>query len=275
VAPAVVELMPRPIGCYAEPFLGGGAVLLQVLQTPGALAPNATVLASDCNLELVNAWRTVKHSAASLAEQLRWFDEEAVGRGYSKFFYDLRAKPFSASETLFSAARTLWLNRNCFNGLYRVNKKGLFNAPIGDASVPRPWSRDNLLAVSELLGERQVAFSTYDFRQAFINVAEVEGDGAKVVYADPPYLPRSESSFVANSKKGFGPDEHEELAAQARRCRGSITTLLSNADTEFARRLYEQNGARVVWSREAACVVGASKRRKMSDLLVRFGEGAS
>jgi DNA adenine methylase len=233
--PELLKRAPREFGTYYEPFLGGGALFWR-------LAPRAAVL-GDLNRELILAYQGVQRNVSLLVREL-----EALLASHSPGQYaEVRARSTEHLSYQAAAARTIYLNKTCFNGLYRVNRAGKFNVPIGKSvSTPR-CDAENLRACSAALRLRrghhkEVELVAADFRDLLGRA--VAGDFA---YLDPPYVPASKtSSFTAFTKNSFGPEDQEDLAdlvVDLRR-RG-VYVLLSNSDTEEAVALYESRGLRV------------------------------
>ncbi|MCP4741411.1 MAG: Dam family site-specific DNA-(adenine-N6)-methyltransferase [Actinomycetales bacterium] len=275
-APGIIEEMPLQIGTYVEPFLGAGAVLLRLLQSE-CLAPDAVIYGADSNAELINAWRTVKLSVESLIHQLNRIDAEAEEVGREACYYWLRNMfEFDPMESIFSAARTIWLNKNCFNGLYRTNKKGVFNVSWGKHEKPQRIDRENLRAVSQLLRRHKVRLGPKDFEHVLSAEWSLCSRPA-VVYCDPPYYPRKANGFVGYGPNGFGRHDHERLARsfQGLKKHEGVLGLLSNADLPGVRALYDE--AEVLWSKEQyqsiSCSGTGRKGRRPSDLLLKV-EGA-
>ena len=219
-------------GSYFEPFLGAGAVLL-------ALPRETPKFASDSNGELINAWSVVRDAPSELIQTLEGFDHSKAT------FLKVRALDRSASwlanaSNVERAARTIYLNRTCFNGLYRVNSKGQFNVPFGSYKRPDFVNRQNIHAVSDFLSAREgqpamVTFSNTDFAEA-VKTAST-GD---TVYFDPPYAPVSEtSSFVSYTSAGFGSSDQERLRdLSVELVRRGVRVLISNACVESIETLY-------------------------------------
>lgn len=178
--PQLDELFPRDVDRYFEPFLGGGAVFFHLKHR----FPRMRAYLRDSNRELINCYCVVRDRPVELMLMLdhhaRVFREEG-----DDYFYAIR-KQHDLTDDLARAARTIFLNKTCFNGLWRVNAKGEFNTPVGSSKNPGPYDRDNLLACSLALQDAQL--EAEDFRQV---VAEARrGD---FIYFDPPYLPVSPS----------------------------------------------------------------------------------
>ena len=206
----------------------------------------------------------VRGGVDELIEELAGYPNEA------EFFYALRAvdrdaHKFAALSPVERAARTLYLNRTCYNGLYRVNAAGQFNAPFGRYKNPTICDEDTLLAVHRYFADNDVAFSQGDFAAA---VAEArEGD---FVYFDPPYDPVNvTSSFTGYQKGGFDRAEQERLKEVCDDLdRRGVKFLLSNSATEFIRELYADYEVGIVGATRAINSVG-SKRGKVDEVLVR------
>ena len=221
---------------YHEPFVGSGAVFFDVRKV---LRPRKVIL-SDDNAELVNVWSSLQRDAeeviAALARHKRLHSHE--------HYYEVRAQAPDQLSPAQRAARLIYLNKTCYNGLYRVNSKGQFNVPLGRYVNPPILDADNLRVVQEAL--RGATIRVAHFRQT-VAVAKA-GD---FVYFDPPYDPVSETAYFTSYTHGaFGPKDQEELAAvfaelAARGCR----VMLSNSDTVFVRRLYARFDIRTVQAR--------------------------
>ena len=241
---------------FYEPFIGGGAVLF-------SLEP-ARARVNDLNGELINLYEVVRDGVDELIAELAGYPNE------TEFFYALRAadrdaRRFAALSPVERAARTLYLNRTCYNGLYRVNAAGQFNAPFGRYKNPTICDEGTLRAVHRYFADNDVAFSQGDFAAA---VAEArEGD---FVYFDPPYDPVNvTSSFTGYQKGGFDRTEQERLKEVCDDLdRRGVKFLLSNSATDFIRELYADYEVGIVGATRAINSVG-SRRGKVDEVLVR------
>lgn len=194
---------------YAEPFVGGGAVLFDVLNR---YEPDEVYI-SDINGELIYTYTAIRDHAVTIIEALRAYEFEYISAkgGTRKEFYYARRQRFNAlrasrDKTPELAALFLFLNRTCFNGLYRVNANGCYNVPQGDYPNPRICDSANLLAVSERLRGVTIVHGDYRLARDFI-------DEKTFVYFDPPYRPLTETScFTAYSQDRFTDHEQVELA---------------------------------------------------------------
>lgn len=241
---------------YYEPFIGGGAVLF-------SLAP-ASARVNDLNSELINLYEVVREGVDELIGLVSTYPNDAG------FFYQLRAvdrdaERFAALSATERAARTLYLNKTCYNGLYRVNSAGQFNAPFGRYKNPTICDADTLRGVHQYFRDNDVTFTQGDFAAAVAGAGE--GD---FVYFDPPYDPVNvTSSFTGYQKGGFDRAEQERLKAVCDDldARG-VKFLLSNSATEFIRDLYADFSIDTVAATRAINSVG-SRRGKVDEVLVR------
>ncbi len=189
---------PKKYGRYIEPFFGGGALFF-------ALNPERAIVA-DSNPELINLYRMVAEKAAAVLKQLSLF-ENTEERFYAARVLDWRSLPEPEA-----AARTIFLNRTCFNGLYRVNRKGQFNVPFGRYANPKFVDPDALMAASRVL--RKAVIACGDYRTVLQEYAR-PGD---FVFLDPPYLPVGKyADFKRYTKEQFYEEDHIELSAEVQR----------------------------------------------------------
>lgn len=223
--PELRARLPKAFKCYFEPFMGGGALFF-------ALEPKDAVL-GDMNGELINAYRVVARDAEGLAEMLS-VHRRAHAR--EKYYYEIRDIWNEGGWTDDSTARAsafLYLNKTCFNGLWRVNRKGEFNVPRGSYKNPTIYEVGNLRAAAAVLARAKLHTDGY----ATTTATAAKGD---FVYFDPPYDPISKTSnFTAYTKDVFGDKQQEELARYAETLhRRGVSVMLSNNDTPFIRNLY-------------------------------------
>jgi DNA adenine methylase len=251
------RLPRKKIELYIEPFVGGGAVFL-ALARQGRVK---RVILGDRNPELVNAWTFVRDAPGDLIKAVLDYGEAS-----SENYYRVRA--LSPESGLERAARLLWLNRTCFNGLYRLNRKGQFNVPFGRHDSIRLVDPENIHAVSRALHETNAEIRQGDFAALMLGEAT---ERSTTVYCDPPYMPVSKTAkFTAYDRLPFGIEEHTRLADAVVELRHrKVKVLLSNSWTPETRRLYRAR-------RLNAIVVGvprpinrdATKRGKVPEFLV-------
>ena len=226
----IAQNMPGTCGRYFEPFLGGGAVLF------GLTPPRASV--NDRNEPLMNLYAQLKASVERVIEGVRELDAAPAGQeGYyavrERYNAKLAARAFDAE----CAALLIWVNKRCYNGLYRVNRRGRFNVPYNHNRKTNLKSMDeaNLRGISAYLREADVTMTCLDFEQACAGVSA--GD---FVYFDSPYVPESDTAYFTDyTAGGFGASDHERLAALFRRLDGlGAKVMLSNNDVPWVRALY-------------------------------------
>lgn len=202
------EKYPKQIDKYCEPFVGGGAVLLDVLAN---YSPKE-VMINDINPELTNVYTQIRDNVENLISILSDMQNDFWGMDieHRKVYYTVKRNKFnelikSGSQTVDKAALFIFLNKTCFNGLYRVNSKGLYNVPMGAYKNPPICDAENLRLVSRLLKNVEIRCGDYSQCADFI-------DGNTFVYIDPPYRPLSNtSSFTSYAKSEFGDEQQIEL----------------------------------------------------------------
>jgi len=243
---------PDRFARYFEPFIGGGAVFFSMAAKQQDL--RATI--SDCNFELINCYQVIQNHVDELCFALREHLNDA------DHYYRVRAMDVSALNPISRAARLIYLNKTCFNGLYRVNRSGKFNVPFGKYKNPRIVDDTNLRNVSRLLQRTDIRHSNFDesLEQAR------KGD---FVYLDPPYQPLSTTSnFTSYTATSFSSADQERLADTFRKLsnRGCLV-MLSNSDTELIEDLYRGfNLHRVMATRAINCK--GNSRGRISELLI-------
>jgi DNA adenine methylase len=225
--PELLKHVPQKLRRYHEPFLGGGALFF-------AVQPKRAILC-DANPELIHCYTQVRDDAAGVLDHLARHVYE------QSHFTAVRALDPLALEAAERAARFIYLNKTCFNGLWRVNRAGRFNVPIGRYKDPRFCDPATLLRASNALQGAQLRRLTFDESLAMT----APGD---FVYLDPPYDPVSTTaSFTSYTKDAFGWDAQEKLAAAcAALNRRGVRFLLSNSATPRIRELYKQFEQRTV-----------------------------
>jgi len=229
VLPEISKYVPEKYGTYFEPFLGGGAVLF-------GLTPDR-VNVSDINPELINTYLVVKNNPKELIKIL----EKHNTLNTQEYYYQIREldrienfnSVYSPEER---AARFIYLNKTCFNGLYRQNQSGFFNSPWGYYDSPKILDAVTLKNVSQYLNKAQAVITNEGYVESLINVGVND-----FVYLDPPYVPLTDTSnFVQYSKTGFPLAEHKNLAKVAKELDDrKALVLISNSDTPLVRELYK------------------------------------
>ena len=251
--PQLLVRMPRDFQTYVEPFLGGGALFF-------AAAPQRALL-NDVNREIINAYTVVRDDVDRLLEDL-------AGHQHTEaYFYRLReldrSPDYWVMSSIEKASRLIYLNKTCYNGLYRVNSRGEFNVPFGDYENPRIVDEPNLRACSEALRGVELVSGPFEDLEARLE----KGD---FVYLDPPYAPVSETAnFASYTKDGFRESDQVRLAELCARLDAKgVRFMLSNSDTPRMRDLYKGFHVEFV---EAARAINskADRRGPVQELIVR------
>ena len=228
------EKYPSQIEKYCEPFVGGGAVLFDVL---GKFKPKK-VLINDINKELINTYKQIRDNCENLIAQLSEIQNRYKSQSLEEnkaYFYEKRERynelkvNGDEAENLEKAALFIFLNKTCFNGLYRVNSKGLFNVPFNNAKNPLLCDEENLRACSKLLQNVEMKVGDYKECGTFI-------DKKTFVYIDPPYRPLTQTAaFTSYSENGFADKEQIELGNFITEIsRKGAVVLASNSDPKNA-----------------------------------------
>lgn len=246
--PQYVPYFPKSFKAYYEPFLGGGALFFHLL-------PQRAVL-RDVNAELINAYCSVRDDVVRLIELLQ---HHALNHDQS-YYYEMRSRQFT--NNLERAARFIYLNKTCYNGLYRENSRGQFNVPIGRYKNPQICPEKLLLSASDHLRNARIEAGNFD-------LVLHEADAGDWVYFDPPYYPISATSnFTAYSRYAFGEAEQIRLRDTfAKLAYQGVKVMLSNSDCDFIRELYRDFS---MFPIAANRVINshADKRGKISELLI-------
>ena len=219
---------PTKFGTYLEPFLGGGAVMFDLLAKNSNLKCNV----SDLNSDLVLAYVTIRDRLGRLIESL-----ENHSKNYHKdstgYYYEVRKQ--EPKNQIEKVSRLLFLNKTCFNGLYRVNSKGKFNVPLGRYTNPNIVNKENLETVSKALQYGKIKISCRDFESVISDAKK--GD---FVYFDPPYQPVSDTAnFTSYTHRDFTEDDLERLADLANQLNSKgCKVMLSNSNSKTVKKLF-------------------------------------
>lgn len=221
--------LPMTYNNYYEPFIGSGAVWLSI-------CPKTAVI-NDSNEQLINLYRQLKAAPESLIEILESFDSHPCDKSFYLSMRDRYNTKIARHELdTECAALMIWINKHCFNGLYRVNSKGLFNVPYNNKIQGKSFDADNILAIGSYLQKNNVSVSCSDFEIACQTVQP--GD---FVYFDSPYIPVSDTAdFTDYTKDGFSLSDHERLAALFSALdKKGVKLMLSNNDVPLVHQLYQ------------------------------------
>ncbi len=217
----ILALLPKSEKLL-EPFVGSGSVFLN--------SDHEECLLSDCNADLINLYNTLKIEGYDFIDYVEsYFTKE---NNTETKFYDLRERFNHSADSIERSAIFIYLNRHDFNGMCRYNQQGFFNVPYG--RYERPYFPKNEMKHFQIKSQR-AKFSCNDFTQCMLLA-----DKDTVIYADPPYVPLSDTAhFTEYSQDGFTSEQHQDLAKRARKlAQQGVPVLLSNHDTEFTREAY-------------------------------------
>ena len=228
----ILPHLPQNFNNYFEPFVGSGAFFFALYNL--GMLKNKKVYLFDKNKELINTYNIIKNNPNELIKQLKEFQIK-----HSKeFYYQIREldrdKNYHTFSPVLKAARFIYLNKTCFNGLYRVNKKGFFNVPIGKYKNPKILDEENILLVSNALQNTEIICCDFSEISNYIEKNDF-------VYFDPPYYPINETSnFTSYTPDIFLGEEHKRLQNLFKKLtKRSIFAMQSNSDTEFIKNLYK------------------------------------
>lgn len=220
--------LPRKINTYYEPMFGGGAVFFH-LQERGRFKQ---AVISDINKELITAHLVVKNDVKKLIKRLQSIEKAFLNSKDKKTFYN-KIRDKEPTDEISIAARFLFLNKTCFNGLYRVNKSGKFNAPFGKYKTYNIVNEGRLLSTHHALQKTEILCSSYETVLKSMNVKDA-------AYIDPPYIPLNSTSFTTYTPGGFDLEDHKNLSDYIFKLRNrGMWVVASNSDTLEAWDLYD------------------------------------
>lgn len=251
----ILKYVPDDFSTYYEPFVGGGAVLF-------ALCPQKAVV-NDVNSELINIYQVIRDDADALVNDLKKHENNR------EYFYNLREKDrdkdsYCKLSPVERASRIIYLNKTCYNGLFRVNRAGEFNTPFGNYKNPNIVNEFVLKAVSEYFSHAEIRFTCMDFEEVLKNIRK-----DSFVYLDPPYDPVSTTAnFTGYDKGGFDKGEQIRLKNVCDRLnKKGIRFLLSNSATEFILNLYRDYTVEIIHANRAVNS-NPNKRGEVDEVLV-------
>lgn len=254
----IMPLINKNCSTYVEPFVGGGAVFFE-------LQPKKAII-NDFNSELINVYQVVRDNVEELISALEKHNE----LNSEEYFYEVRGidrtEQFQEMTDVEKAARIIYLNKTCFNGLYRVNAAGHFNSPYGKYKNPNIVNATTLRAMSKYLNKGNIVIRQGDYKEALKGLRK----GA-FVYLDPPYMPIStSSSFTGYTENGFSYDHQVELKKECDKLRKKgIAFLQSNSDCPEIRDLYKDYEIITVQARRNINS-NAKKRGEINEVLIYY-----
>lgn len=247
------EVVPDAFEDYYEPFVGGGAVLFH-------LDPQGNIYIGDQNKHLIETYQYLKtKSVKSLIKSLK------KHQNTKEYFLKVRNQDPSTLSWVERVSRFIYLNKTCFNGLWRENKKGLFNVPFGNYPNPLIVDETTLTEVSRWLRSKKITIVHGDYHQTLKGAKS--GD---FVYLDPPYDKENETSFTKYHKADFSRQDQIELYEEVKRLTNlGVRVLLSNANTSFIRDLYKDFEILTVSTYRSINSDGKGRKSKPMDLLIK------
>jgi len=249
--PILHQNLPEAFGTYYEPFLGGGALLFHILTDKNGQKCSI----SDLNSELVLAYTTIRDRIDALISSLK-SHEKNYQKDSKSYYYSVReSNPRNEVE---KTSRLIFLNRTCFNGLYRVNSKGKFNVPLGKYTNPNIVNEENIRAVSSILQTNRISIKCRDFESVLRDAKK--GD---LIYFDPPYQPvSSTANFTSYTTKDFTYDDLTRLAElclklDSKECH----VLLSNSDSKEVSDIFAKKPWKITRIEANRSINSNSKKR--------------
>lgn len=259
ILPILHHHFPKSFGTYFEPFLGGGAVLFHLLSQKHSMKCKV----SDLNSDLILSYVTIRDHIDSVIDSLKNHARN-YKRNPKKYFYQIRnSEPKNNVE---KTSRLIFLNRTCFNGLYRVNSKGKFNVPLGKYTNPVIVNEDNLMSVSHFLRSKNIEISCRDF-SSILNEAKKDD----FIYLDPPYYPTSKTAnFTSYTSKNFGTTDLKRLVELCYKLdsKGCLV-LLSNSNSTDVCKHFDKPWKFVEISANRSINSNSKGRKGHSELLIK------
>lgn len=248
----LIKEIPTEFNTYIEPFVGGGALLFELL-------PKKAII-NDVNSELINAYLVIKNFPERLIKSLKNHKNE------EEYYYKIRALDPNKLSPVERASRFIYLNKTCFNGLYRENSSGQFNVPFGKYKTPKIVDEENIRIVSEYLNTADITILNSDYKKV-CKLAK-KGD---FVYLDPPYYPLSKtSSFTKYTRYDFTEKDQKELAEIFKKLdRKGCYVLLSNSNTEFIKNLYRGYEIKEIQANRAINSKAEGRKKAKIEVLIK------
>lgn len=258
--PILSKHMPKKFDSYFEPFLGGGAVLFHLISEN----PKTRCFVSDLNSNLILSYVTIRDRVEELISALEIHSEKYF-KNPKAYYYQMRES--NPKNQIDKVSRLIFLNRTCFNGLYRVNSKGKFNVPLGKYTNPNIVNKENLIAVSHVLRSKDISIKCQDFPKAL-----EEAQKNDFVYLDPPYQPVSQTSnFTSYTNDSFGYEDQERLFLEFQRLDSKgCKVMLSNSKSDEVLDLFEDYSDKTIEISANRFINSDSKKRTgHSELLIK------
>lgn len=249
--PILSQHIPQNFDTYFEPFLGGGAVLFHLIHQNLQLK----CFASDLNSTLILSYITIRDRVDELIISLEKHSEN-YSKNTEEYYYQIRES--NPKSQIDKVSRLIFLNKTCFNGLYRVNSKGKFNVPIGKYVNPNIVNKENLLAVSDVLQSKGISIKCEDFTTALRRTQKDD-----FVYLDPPYQPvSSTANFTSYTNDNFSYKDQERLLAEFQKLDAKgCKIILSNSKSEEVLDLFSEYSDHIIEINTNRFINSNSKKR--------------
>jgi DNA adenine methylase len=249
-------LFPKEINRYFEPFVGSGAIFFYIIQK---YKPKE-IFISDINAELINSYKVVRDDVNRLIVELKQHKEYHLSEG-KKYYLTIRATNPNDLPEVERAARFIYLNKTCFNGLYRVNSKGGFNVPMGSYKNPDIVQEERLRLVADLLKNVNIQVMSFE---KIVDIVKKND----FIYFDPPYFPLNKSSFTKYAKGNFLEEEQKLLAEVFKKLdKKGCLVMQSNSATKFIEKIYNKFKIHIVKARRLINCDG-SNRGKINEFVI-------
>ncbi len=258
--PIIASNIPQKFERYFEPFLGGGAVFFSLVSQE----KRTKWIVSDLNSDLILSYVTIRDRVSELISAL---EDHSINYSNNPSSYYYKIRESNPKGQIDKVSRLIFLNKTCFNGLYRVNSKGKFNVPLGRYVNPNIVNKENLLAVSRVLQSKDISIKCHDFEAALKNASS--GD---FVYLDPPYQPVSETANFTNyTDANFGFDDQKRLFAKFKALdKKGVKILLSNSKSDEIIELFQEFADGIMGINSNRFINSVSQRRTgHSELLIK------
>src|SRR5574337_300244 len=258
--PVIASHIPSKFERYFEPFLGGGVVFFSLVSKERKTKWHI----SDLNSDLVLSYVTIRDNVKELVSSLETHAEN-YSKNQSTYYYKIRET--NPKNGIDRVSRLIFLNKTCFNGLYRVNSKGKFNVPVGRYVNPNIVNKENLFEVSRVLQSKDISIKCQDFEDALKGVGQ--GD---FVYLDPPYQPvSSTSSFTSYTDSDFDFSDQERLYNKFKTLdKKGVKVLLSNSKSDEITELFQEYSDGIIEITANRFINSVSKNRTgHAELLIK------
>lgn len=249
--PTLLEYLPENYNNYIEPFLGSGAMLFRI-------KPSQAIV-SDINCELINMYQVIKDRVGDLITYL------SIMRNTKEYFYAVREWDVELTNEVMRASRFIYLNKTCFNGLYRENSKGEFNVPYGYYKNPKICDDLKLRELSNYLNSNNIEILCQDYTHTLLRAQPND-----FIYIDSPYNVVNKTSFTKYSKKDFKEEDQIRLAKEFKHLNElGCFLLLSNSDTELIREIYKDYEQIQITTNRSINSDGVGRKNTGLELLIK------